>query len=139
MVVVALKVLCAFQSEEVFEFVKSSLSGYECDLIKASSEALALFLAQKNFPCLIVCEYQPSGEGWAVNLLNELKAESELKSIPVVFLARRLSATIEIQKVELPEGAELLMYYPIESYEFCSSIKKYLVEWKTDRLPETPE
>lgn len=134
----ALKVLCAFQNEEVFDFVKSSLVAYECDLIKASSEALSLFLANKNFPCLIVCEYLPDG-GWAVNLLNELKSESELQAIPVVFLVRRPTQSMNFPELEKPNGAEKLIWYPIESYEFISAIKQYLVEWKTDWLPETPE
>lgn len=134
-----LKVLCAFQNEEVFDFVKSSLAkSYELDLIKASSEALALFLAQKNFPCLIVCELQHEG-GWAVNLLNELKSEAELCQIPVVFLARRAADSIDLSQIAVPNGAELLLRYPIESYEFVSAVEKYLCEWKADRLPETPE
>ncbi len=134
----AVKVLCAFQNEEVFNFIKSALSNYECDLIKASSEALALFLAQKNHPCVIICEYADS-ESWALNFLNELKAEESLQAIPVVFLMRRSAQSIELPQIEPPSGVELLMRYPIESYEFCTAIKRYLVEWKSDWLPETPE
>ena len=134
----AVKVLCAFQNEEVFNFIKSALSNYECDLIKASSEALALFLAQKNHPCVIICEHDESGS-WALNFLNELKAEESLQSIPVVFLMRRSAQSIELPQIEPPSGVELLMWYPIESYEFCTAIKRYLVEWKSDWLPETPE
>lgn len=134
----AVKVLCAFQNEEVFNFVKSALNNYECDLIKASSEALALFLAQKNHPCVIVCEHDEAGS-WALNFLNELKAEESLQAIPVVFLIRSSAQSIEIPQITAPRGVELTMRYPIESYEFISAIKRYLVEWKSDWLPETPE
>ncbi len=132
-----LKVLCAFQTEEIFEFVKSALKGYDCDVIKASSEALALFLTQKNFPCLIVCEFQ-AHMGWGMSLLSELKAEDELKTIPIVLLAKRPS-DVSLPSIELPSGAEMLLWYPIESYEFISAIGKYLLELKDERLPETPE
>ncbi len=132
-----LKVLCAFQAEEIFEFVKSALKSFECDVIKASSEALALFLTQKNFPCLIICELQ-ADLGWGMNFLHDLKAEDELQAIPVVFLARR-PADMTLPQLDLPTGAEMLLWYPIESYEFISAVGKYLVELKDERVPETPE
>lgn len=132
-----LRIMCAFQNEEIFDFVKSALKTIECDLIKASSEALALFLAQKNFPCLIVSEFLPES-GWGLNLLSELKAEAELSGIPLVFMVRR-PADVSLPRLSLPQGAEMLIWYPIESYEFLSSVRKYLHELKDERPPETPE
>lgn len=132
-----LRILCAFQNEEIFDFVKSALTTIECEVIKASSEALALFLAQKNFPCLVVSELLPD-VGWGINLLSDLKAEEELGAIPVVFLARR-PPNISLPILDLPHGAEMLLWYPIESYEFFSSVEKYLRELKDERDPETPE
>ncbi len=135
----AVRVLCAFEAEEVFDFVKNAVQSVvpECEVIKASSEALALFLTQKNFPCLIVCEMQDE-ESWTVNLLNELKAEPTLARIPLVFLAKRPDSVC-IQEPLLPGGAEFVLCYPIETYEFLKAIRTYLKEIKDERVPETPE
>jgi len=132
-----IKVLCAFQSEEIFEFVKSALKGFECEVVKASSEALALFLTHKNFPCLIICELI-SDDGWGLNLLSDVKSEVDLSAIPFVFLAKRQSE-MSLEQIPLPEGAQLLMTYPVESYEFVSAIKKFICEMKDERSPESPE
>lgn len=132
-----LRILCAFQTEEIFDFVKSALKNIECELIKASSEALALFLAQKNFPCLVVSELLPES-GWGMGLLSDLKSEAELAAIPLVFLAKR-PAGMSLPDMAVPQGAEMLIWYPVESYEFISSVRKYLREMKDERMPETPE
>lgn len=133
----ALKILCAYQHQEIFDFVKTSLASRDCELVKASSEALALFLAHKNFPCLIVAELMGEG-GWALNLLAELKAEPELAQIPVVFLAWR-EAGLHLDTVPLPQGAEKIIAYPIESYEFYAAVSEYLFELEDRRAPESPE
>jgi CheY-like chemotaxis protein len=133
----AIKVLCAFQSEEIFEFVKSALQNFECELVKASSEALALFLTHKNFPCLIICELL-SADGWGMSLLSDVKSEPDLSAIPFVFLAKRQSE-MSLEPLPLPIGAQMLLTYPIESYEFAAAIKKYICEVKDERTPESPE
>lgn len=135
----AIQVLCAFQSEEIFEFVKSALQSWqgECEVIKASSESLALFLSQKNFPCLVVSELVAQSS-FGLSLLSDLKAEPELSVIPLVFLSKR-PADMSLPPLKAPEGSELLMWYPIESYEFIAAVKKYLQKIEDTRSPETPE
>lgn len=137
----SLKILCAFQTEEIFEFIKAALQDFQCELVKSTSESLALFLAQKNYPCLIISEKELHG-GSGINLLREIKAESDLASIPFVFLVPRPGTTTicpDLPKEELPEGAEMLMWYPIEQHEFIASIGRFLEEMTDPREPETPE
>lgn len=132
-----MKVLCAFQNEEVFDFVKSALQSFECEFLKASSESLALFLTQKNYPCLLVCELS-ANERWGINLLAELKAAPELSLIPLVFLLRREDfALFEGQTTDC--GADMVISYPIEDYEFTKRVAPYLLDLKDDRVMETPE
>jgi DNA-binding response OmpR family regulator len=133
---VSIKVLCAFQTEGIFDFVKSALQD-ECEVIKASSEALALFLAQKNFPCLVVSELLLE-EGWGINLLAELKADADLCAIPLIFLCRR-PADVSLPELDLPQGAAMLMWYPIESYEFYTAVRGFIREFKDERALESPE
>lgn len=137
----AFRVLCAFKTEEIFEFVKSALSRFQCDLVKTTSESLALFLAQKNFPSLIISESELHG-GSGVNLLREVKAEQALATIPFVFLSPRPKEDgLPTGNVtpDVPEGAELFMWYPIETHEFLSAIAKFLQEVEDNRAPETSE
>ena len=137
----SVKILCAFKSDEIFEFVKSALQNFHCEIVKSTSESLALFLAQKNFPCLIISEKELHG-GSGINLLREVKAEQDLASIPFVFLTPRSTTSAnsaDLPAAELPPGAELLMWYPIESHEFLAQIKAFLQEIDDPRAPDTAE
>jgi CheY-like chemotaxis protein len=134
---VAPKVLCAYQTEEIFEFVKSALETFECEVIKATSEALALFLAQKNLPCLIVSELK-ADEDFGINLLSDLKADDELDQMPVVYLVKRWSK-IALPRLDLPEGAAMLIWYPLPASEFAESVRRFIAEPQASRLPESPE
>lgn len=136
----ALKILCAFKTDEIFEFVKLALQNLECELVKATSESLALFLAQKNFPCLVICEKELHG-GSGLNLLSEMKAEKDLANIPFVFLTPRPESTDlpNLPTCELPNGAEIFLWYPIERHEFLSSINRFLQKVEDRREPESPE
>ena len=133
----ALRVLCAFQTEEIFEFVKSSLKTIDCEVIKANNEALAHFLAHKNFPCLVLSELQPDG-GWGLNLFCNLKAEPDLEAIPFVFLSRH-SSEIGPLELNLVQGASMLLWYPMESQEFVPTISAFLHELKDERSQKSSE
>lgn len=71
--------------------------------------SLGLFLAQKNFPDLILCESNLlEGDGYA--LLETLKADEELGAIPVVFVVDNLKDSHS----ELLHGASYLLKLPLE-------------------------
>ena len=71
--------------------------------------SLGLFLAQKNFPDLILCE---AGllEGDGYSLLESIKSDEELASIPVVFVI----AEVDKLASEQIQGASFLLKIPFE-------------------------
>lgn len=69
--------------------------------------SLGLFLAQKNFPDLILCEATLlEGDGYA--LLETIKADDELGGIPVVFVVEGQVDS------NLLQGASYLLKLPLE-------------------------
>lgn len=71
--------------------------------------SLGLFLAQKNFPDLILCEAGLlEGDGFA--LLESLKSDEELASIPVVFV---IDNSNQLDKEQV-HGASYVLKLPME-------------------------
>jgi CheY-like chemotaxis protein len=78
------KLLCVGQDTS-FQSIKLSFENEDATTIRATSIALALFLARKNQPHLIICEPQLV-DGKGLDLLEELSNEEELAQIPFAFL-----------------------------------------------------
>jgi CheY-like chemotaxis protein len=78
-------VLVAGDSKKNLSLVKKLLSEHDVEIVPAPTTALALFLAQKNFPCAIVCD-RTFRDGEGIFFLQEVKADKELRSIPFIFL-----------------------------------------------------
>ena len=126
----AIRILCAGKGDRLAEFVKSAVTGFDCEVVKSTSVALALFLAQKNFPCLILCERQLV-EGTAQELLVAVQAEPDLDHIPF-FVVTDQDAGLKLQ------GASTLRL-PLHQEELCLWLKPYLVEYPDLRPEETAE
>lgn len=99
-------------------------------MIKATSIALGLFLAQKNYPCLILSQIQLS-DGNGIELFHEVKAEPELKDIPFIFFAN--------EKETLPPNAAPTLPFPISQAKFLAEIVPYLKTQDDFRDKETSE
>ena len=80
-----LKLLCAGKNNAPFQPVKLAFMDEDAITIRATSVALALFLARKNRPHIIICE-QSLVDGTGFGLFLELNNEEELARIPFVFL-----------------------------------------------------
>src|SRR5215471_12582294 len=78
-------ILVASQSQATTQLVKEAMDEKDFEVIPATSTPLALFLAQKNNPDLIL-SYGDLTDGTALDLLKEMKADPQLKSIPFVIL-----------------------------------------------------
>ncbi len=76
-----IRILCAGKNDRLVEFVKEAVDGFDCEVVKTTSVGLAIFLAQKNFPCLILCEPELA-EGSVQELYTVLKSEPDLTHIP---------------------------------------------------------
>lgn len=118
------KILCASYSDEIFDFVKRNLSQFECEVIKATSVALALFLAQKNQPCLVLAELELN-DGSGLDLLRELASEPQLQKIPFMFL-KRVDSTTKLPE-DLPADCnEKSLIYPLSEAAFLAAVVPFL-------------
>jgi CheY-like chemotaxis protein len=82
----SLKLLLAGQNKNGFQVVKNIFENEDVDVILATSIGLALFLARKNQPKLILSESQLTDSD-ALNFFYELKSEEELAKIPFAVIS----------------------------------------------------
>ncbi len=129
----AIRILCAGKNDDLAEFVKTAVAEYECEVVKSTSVALAMFLAQKNFPSLILSE-QKLSEGTGQELYHAVQDESTLNQIPFFIVTENASQS--------PSGdvsGALTLRYPKRAEDLRDWLKPYLVELPDLRPEETPE
>ncbi len=80
-----LKLLLAGKQIADFEPIKQRFANEDVVLITASSMALAIFLARKNQPDLIISQ-EILVDSNGINFFHELKNEEELSKIPFVLI-----------------------------------------------------
>ncbi len=81
----ALKVLSVDDSKTIRMIVKKAFKPYDCEIVEAENGQLGLAAAAKEKPDLIVLDItMPVMTG--IEMLEKLKADSELKGIPVIML-----------------------------------------------------
>lgn len=105
-------------------------------VIPVIGSSLALFLAHKNLPELILSDTE-SSDGSGIDFIRAVKADPELSSIPFIFLASQADTTLETEALKL--GAEKFLMQPIKADVLLLEIQPYLHERKSQRPPETPE
>jgi len=80
-----LKLLLVGKEKSDFQSIKSAFENEDVDIIVATSIGLAIFLARKNQPNLIISQ-QELTDCDAASFFQELKSEQELADIPFVIL-----------------------------------------------------
>jgi len=123
----------------IADLARASVNDLDCQIIPAPAMSLALFLAQKNLPDLILCSFtMTDGDGWL--FIKEVKSDQELSSIPFVFISAQV--TEDVQKRALSEGADSVLTYPLEAQQLRREIIPYInirLAEKNPRDPQTPE
>lgn len=126
-----IRILCAGKNDDLAEFVKRAVANVECEVIKSTSVALAMFLAQKNFPSLILCE-QKLVEGTASELYQAVQSEEDLNQIPFFIVTKDKTPPDNV------DGASTL-HCPAHEEELRAWLKPFLVEIPDLRPEETAE
>lgn len=121
------------------DLAKEAFDDVDCQIIPAPSMSLALFLAQKNLPDVILCDFEMTdGDGYS--FIAELKADDELRGIPFIFIGDQPDdATI---KRAASAGADSVLSYPLDASQLRREIVPYInirLAEKGERLPQTPE
>lgn len=133
-------ILVAGSSIENVNTAKAAVAKLDFVIEPAPSMSLALFLAQKNLPDLIVCDTEMT-DGDPFQFLQELKADDELSAIPFVFLCPQQLGKEDRRKM-LAAGADGILLMPIEPAELLEDMLPYIRDRqakKTDREEHTPE
>ena len=130
----AIKVLLVDPAKVTDQLSRDTLVPLGCQIITASSTALGLFLARKNFPALIINGVRDSDE---VDLPHEIKVDPDLAHIPVVVVAN--TGDESMMKRVRSSGAAKILTQPLSPEKFFEELRPFLVERKDNRPGETPE
>lgn len=136
----AINILVAGKNKANVDLARAAYENLGYQVIPAPGFSLALFLAQKNYPDLIICDSAlTDGDGLA--FLCELKNDPELSAIPVVFLADKEANSVD-EQAAIASGALLVFYHPIEADRFKERTVPIITERvssKETREAQTPE
>jgi two-component system cell cycle response regulator len=134
-----INILVAGSHLEYSDLARQAFEDLDCQIIPATSMTLAVFLAQKNLPDVILSDFEMfDGDGW--NFIAEIKADDELRNIPFVFIAPDSNADAAAHAAEL--GADAILKYPMEASQLKRELVPYInirLAEKGQRLPQTPE
>lgn len=93
------KILVAGSLTNNTEAIKAQVESLGHLVIPARAMSLALFLAHKNLPDVIMCNSDLM-DGSVLDFLRELKVDDELASIPVLFIEDSTAASKSRSQVE---------------------------------------
>jgi two-component system, sensor histidine kinase and response regulator len=132
-------ILAAGSHPQYAALAKLAFEELDCQIIPATSMTLAIFLAQKNLPDVILCDFEMTdGDGWS--FIKEIKADAELRTIPFVFIGTVDDASISDRASAL--GADAVLSFPLDASQLKREIIPYInirLAEKGQRLPQTPE
>lgn len=101
------------------------LGEFEVEVLEAVNGQMALEIARREHPDLILMDVSlPQMDGFTATA--QIKADSELASIPVVFLTAH--AMKKEQQKALEVGGDGYITKPIEIHEFLAQIQTYLTD-----------
>ncbi len=135
-----IRTLLATKDTSTISRVKSAFFDVDIEVIPASTLALAVFLARKNFPDVILADFELS-DGDGVQLLHEIKSETELQAIPFALLNSLEECGLnESQARELGISALISKDTPDRDlYEKIMKLVRGYLAIKESRAEETPE
>lgn len=133
-------ILVAGREATNVQLVKSAVEHVDYQVIPATSMSLALFLAQKNLPELVVCDAELI-DGDPLSFLKELQSDSELREIPFMMLTNKPLAAEEKSRY-MSGGAALVLRADISANELFTTMQPYIesrLARKEERIIETAE
>jgi len=120
--------------------VKEAVANLDYQVIPAPSMSLALFLAQKNLPELVICDLRLV-DGDPMSFLLELHSDDELKQIPFMLVTKQDVPEAEAKRF-MAAGAALVLGSDIDAKELLNTIEPYIearLASKEERVIETSE
>jgi CheY-like chemotaxis protein len=130
-------ILVAGKSEQNLALTREAFEELEYLIAPAPTLSLALFLAQKNLPLLIVSS-NDLGDGDVRTFQNELKIDAELRHVPLVFLLEP-PVDPEHSKELMRNGAKCVMPNTESADEFRRKVAPWLRPPHYERLLSSNE
>jgi len=130
----AIRVLVASNNTEISDMLREQLAAVDCELLLAREISLALYLAHKNLPDVILCDTNLT-KNKGLDYLSEIKSDEELSPVPFFFLSS--NADLFRQEARAAGANDVL---DAESGEqIMKRVQPFLHERKIEREPQTPE
>jgi CheY-like chemotaxis protein len=133
-------ILVAGKSAANVQSVKAAVDKLDYQVIPAPSMSLALFLAHKNLPELILCDIELV-DGTTHEFLAELQSDDQLRRIPFMIMTQSDVSQAETKQF-MGEGAALILDSGSASQNLLATIEPYIearLASKEERPAETPE
>jgi two-component system, cell cycle response regulator len=134
------KILVAGSSQKSVALVREAIEPLGYQLVTAQAMSVALFLAQKNLPDVIISDLKML-DGDGIGFLNEIKLDDELSKIPFLFLVDK--PTDEATEISaITRGARLICLNSMSKTEMLALLEPLLEERlaaKGKRPEHTPE
>jgi CheY-like chemotaxis protein len=127
---VTIKVLVVDRTKNAEQLAKDALGPLGCQIITATSTALGVFLARKNFPSLVIAGIGDTDDN--EDLAQEIKDDPDLAHIPVVYIADEGRDVVNL-------GATKTLYWPIDRSGLVAEVWPFLRESNDERPEETSE
>jgi len=134
------KILVAGISPKSVALVRAAIEPLDYQLITAQPMSVALFLAQKNLPEVIISDLKML-DGDGILFLNEVKLDAELTKIPFIFLVDE--PTDEATEISaITRGARLICLNSMDKNQLLGVLEPLIHErlsQKVKREEQTPE
>ena len=134
------KILVAGISPKSVALVRAAIEPLDYQLVTAQPMSVALFLAQKNLPEVIISDLKML-DGDGIRFLNEVKLDAELAKIPFIFLVDE--PTDEATEISaITRGARLICLNSMDKRELLGVLEPLIHErlsQKVKREEQTPE
>jgi CheY-like chemotaxis protein len=127
---VTIKVLVVDRTNLAQELAKDALAPLGCQIITATSTALGVFLARKNFPSLVIAGIGDTDDH--TDLAQEIKDDPDLSHIPIVYIADEGRDTNGL-------GATKTLFRPLDRKALIAEVWPFLRNIDDDRPEETSE
>jgi len=105
-------ILVASNNQTNLKLVREAVAKQDVEVVNAPSVSLALFLAQKNLPSLILSDLEFS-DGDGILFLQEIRANKQLNSTPFIFLLQTLPSQ-SLRQTLLTAGATAIISNSIQ-------------------------
>lgn len=117
-----LRILLAGQNKKSTDLVRQALAQLDVDIIRAPGMSLALFLAKKNLPHLVIADFELL-DGDGLSLMQEMSLDPQLKRMPFIFLLPK-SPKPGVEKQLLEGGAQNVLFNASAPDELLVAIDK---------------